>query len=257
MTFEKYLQEKGLAKKTIQTYSFNVSLFEEWLRTCLPAGRAELIQEITYSELLNFIRNRRSLGESRNLIANRLTAVRWWLRWQKGEGLRTTNPAENLFLKGQKRRLPHDLLEAEQLEILYQEFPTETIIDQRNKTMLGLLVHQGITTGELARLEPLHLNLEAGTIRIFPTKQSNGRKLELKAFQVLELYRYQLEIRPKLLEEKGFDSPKLILSNGSSASLGNTLQILSRQLKNQYSYFTGFPQIRASVIANWLKTHPL
>jgi integrase/recombinase XerD len=250
MTFEKYLQEKKLSPKTIQTYRYNVELFNQW-------KQAELIQEITYSELLKFIRSRRTLGESRNLIASRITAVRWWLRWQKHEGKRATNPAENLFLKGQKRRLPHDLLEAEQLERLYKAFPSETVIDSRNKTMIGLLVHQGITTGELARLEPSHLNLEAGTIRILPTKQSNGRTLELKPFQVLELYRYQIEVRPQLLKEKGFDVPKLFVSAGSSDKLGNTFQKLSKRLKNRHGFFTGFPQVRSSVIANWLKAHSL
>ncbi|RNC79872.1 MAG: hypothetical protein ED557_12090 [Balneola sp.] len=250
MNFEEFLREKGLAKKTVQTYAFNVSLFTEW-------KQAELVEEITYSELLKFIRSRRSLGESRNLIASRLTAVRWWLRWQKSEGMRGTNPAENLFLKGQKRRLPHDLLEAEQLEVLVAECSSNTPVESRNKTMLRLLIYQGITTGELERLEPAHLDLEKGTIRILPTKQSNGRTLELKPFQVLELYRYQLEIRPQLLQEKGFDIPKLFISAGSSDKLGNTFQKLSKRLKNQHGFFTGFPQIRASVIANWLKTHSL
>ncbi len=245
MNFEKYLQEKKLSAKTIQTYSYNVELFNQW-------KQAELVEEITYSELLKFIRNRRSLGESRNLIASRLTAIRWWLRWQKGEGMRTTNPAEGLHLKGQKRRLPHDLLELEELEILCNEAPTKTTIEIRNKAMVGLLVHQGITTGELARLEPAHLDLEQGSIRILPTKQSNGRTLELKPFQVLELYKYQLEIRPKLLAERATESPKLFISAGSSASLGNTFQKLSKRLKKHYSCFTGFSQIRASVIANWL-----
>ena len=248
--FETFLTEKKLAAKTIQTYSYNVGLFTEWMET-------ELVTEIDYSNLLKFIRSRRSLGESRSLIASRLTAVRWWLRWQKGEGMRTTNPAEGLHLKGGKRRLPHDLLEAEQLETIYNEASTQTVIESRNKAILGLLIYQGITTGELARLEPAHLDLEKGAIRILPTKQSNARTLELKPFQVLELYRYQLEVRPKLLEEKETDSPKLFLSAGSSPSLGNTLQILSDQLKKKHAFFTGFPQIRASVIASWLKVHPL
>ena len=74
---------------------------------------------------------------------------------------------------------------------------------------------------------------------------------------MLELYKYQLEIRPKLLEERTTENPKLFVSTGSSAKLQNTVQILSNQLKKNYSHFTGFPQIRASVIAGWLKTHPL
>jgi integrase/recombinase XerD len=106
-------------------------------------------------------------------------------------------------------------------------------------------------------LEPSQLDLESGTIRILPTKQSNSRTLNLKPFQVLELYKYQLEIRPKLLEERTTENPKLFISTGSSSKLQNTLQILSNQLKKNHSFFTGFPQIRASVIANWLKVHPL
>jgi integrase/recombinase XerD len=249
-TFKQFLAGKGLARSSVRSYSYSVGIFTEWLK-------AERITDITYSQLLNFIRARRSAGESRGLIASRLTAIRWFLRWQKHEGIRATNPAEGLYLKGRKRRLPHDLLEAEQLEQLYQKYPTETIIDQRNKTMLGLLVWQGITTGELARLEPAHLDLEKGTVRMLPTKQSNSRTLELKPFQVLELYRYQLEVRPKLLDERTTENPKLFISTGSSAKLQNTLQILSNQLKKEHSFFAGFPQIRASVIANWLKTNPL
>lgn len=249
-TFKEFLAGKGLARSSVRSCCYSVGIFTEWLE-------AENITNITYSELLQFIRSRRSQGESRGLIASRLTAIRWFLRWQKSEGLRATNPAEGLYLKGRKRRLPHDLLEAEQLEQLYQEYPTDSMINQRNKTILGLLIWQGITTGELARFEPEQLNLEKGTIRILPTKQSNARTLNLKPFQVLELYRYQLEVRPQLLEERSTKNPKLFISTGSSPYLNNTLQGLSNQLKKQYSFFAGFPQIRASVIAGWLKVHPL
>ena len=250
MNFEQYLLEKGLAKKTVHTYCYNVSLFKQWLE-------AELVEKINYSVLLQFIRTRRSLGENRNLIASRLTAIRWWLRWQQSQGKRATNPAEGVHLKGAKRRLPHDLLELEELERLHNQFASESVIDSRNKTMLGLLVHQGITTGELGRLEPAHLDVEKGTVRILPTKQTGGRTLDLKPFQVLELYKYQLEIRVKLLAERETENPRLFLSSGSSDKLQNSLQKLSGKLKKQYGFFTGFSQIRASVITNWLKVHPL
>lgn len=245
MKFEQFLQEKGLAESSISSYAYSVRIFTDWMKT-------EGITAATYPELLDFIKARRSAGESRNLIASRLTAIRWWLRWQKSEGLRAGNPAEGLYLKGSRRRLPRDLLEPEQLEQLYKDYPTETLTDQRNKTMLGVLVWQGLTTGELARLEPEHVNLEKGTVRILPTSQSNARTLALKPFQVLQLYKYQHEVRPKLLEKRGTENPQLFLSTGSSPHLNNTLQGLAGKLRDQYSFFTGFGQLRASRIAIWV-----
>ena len=251
MRFEQYVQEKKLASKTIQTYCYNVGLFKEWLE-------AERIQEIDYPNLLKFIRSRRSLGESRNLIASRLTAVRWWLRWQKSEGTRATNPAEGLHLKGQKRRLPHDLLEAEELEQIYNEAPTTTIIEQRNKTILGLLVHQGITTGELARLETFALRFRTREYSNSAHQTKRRENARLKAVPSAGTLPLPVGKPPEIVGGKRKRKPKNYSSLlEGSASLGNTLQTLSNQLKTKHSYFTGFPQIRASVIANWLKVHPL
>ncbi len=250
MSFEQFLVGHGLSASTRDSYAYQAGCFVHWLH---EQGNPE----VEYTLLLEYVKACRAAGDSERYLAAKLTAVRWWLGWQKDEGVRADNPAGCLRLKSRTHRLPHDLLDAEQLDILYQGCATDTRTDQRNKAMLGVLIHQAMTTAELGRLEPTHVDVQNGTLRVLPTKQTGGRSLQLKPFQVLELYTYQLEVRPQLLKERSTENPKLFISTGSSDKLQNTLQVLSCQLKDQYGFFTGFSQIRASVITNWLKVHPL
>jgi hypothetical protein len=69
------------------------------------------------------------------------------------------------------------------MEELYRQYAVQLSVDAARKIMLGLLIYQGLTTGEIIRLE-LHVSLRDGKIFIKATKQTSERWLNLHAVQM-------------------------------------------------------------------------
>ena len=189
-----------------------------------------------------------------------LTAARHYMAHLMDEGKRSDNPARGLVVRGERRRLPHDLLTSEQLDELYQSYPVGSPVGSpvrhRNKAMLGLLVYQALHVHELARLDTEDVDLEGGLITIPSSRIAEGRTLYLEGRQVLALHVYLAEARPALLAVTG-ETNRLFTSAGSGAKLGNALQLLARELRARHSFFRDARQLRASRLALWLKSEHL
>jgi len=247
MSFESYLYEKGLSVATAATYSRCVATLTDWLEV------EHLTPEsASYRDLLAWLRSLDVKPKSRNLM---LTAVRHYMAWLMKEGRRSDNPARGLYIRGERRRLPHDLLTKEQLDELYQSYPASSPAGRRNKVMLGLLVYQAITAGELERLVDDDVDLEGGLITVPGSRTSEGRVLELEGRQVIGLHRYLAEVRPELLNGRVTD--RLFVSAGSGAKLNNTRSRLMRQLREQHGFFRDARQLRASRLTLWLLVYGL
>jgi len=200
-----------------------------------------------------------------------LSCIRHYYRYLKEMDPEITNPALNLNLRGVQRKVPTGMISSPALEDLYRSWPRETAKDKRNKVILGLLIYQGITTGELGRLEVGHVNLEKKKIRIPGTPCSNGRVLELHKDQVKELGQYLFRTRPKILREVGKSRParkpdkinreriqeQLVISINGSEHIKNSLHFLFKQVREQLPELLHPKQIRVSVITHWLKEHNL
>lgn len=246
--FKTWLLRQDLAESTVAGYVRIARRFTEWLTEEHINSK-----DLQYTDLLAWIRELKSRGLSARSVNNYLTGVRWWLDWLKSSGEIPDNPAVDLQVKGTRKRIPHDLLEPEKLEKLYAEYEPRWIEGHRNKALLGLLIFQGLQTTELERITCAHLDLQQGTIRIPEGKLGAGRTLALNAAQILDLNRYQSEVRPKLLEKQPDPTTKLLLSGGGSPTLHNAVKNLVRQLRKKYAWFTGASQLRASRIAIWVK----
>jgi integrase/recombinase XerD len=160
------------------------------------------------------------------------------------------------------------VIDYEELEIIYQSYPAESPRTKRNKIILGLFIYQAIKTEELSKLEPGHVKLKEGKIYIPGNRRCNGRMLELKPFQILELHEYLTEIRPKILEEITKPKParkpdkinesrikdQLFVSINGSEHIKNSLLHLFRDVQKINPNVINAVQIRQSVITYWLKT---
>lgn len=247
--FKTWLLRQDLAGSTASGYARIASRFGIWL-----TDEGIQPQHLQYTDLLAWIRDLKSSGLSPRSVNNYLTGINWWLDFLKHQGTIGDNPATDLQVKGARKRIPHDLLEEKKLTQLYTEYTPRWIEGHRNKAILGLLIYQGLQTTELERLELDHLDLEAGKIRIPPGKLGAGRTLQLHPSQILDLKRYQSNVRPELVEKQPEPTNKLLLSGGGSPTLHNAVKNLVRQLKKTYPWFTGASQLRASRIAIWVKT---
>ena len=247
--FKNYLQKLGNDQNTIRQKSNYAGYFLTWLES--EHLRA---QETRYNDLLNFIDYCKLEGKSKKHINSKLRSIRNFYEYLKKQNPDIINPALNLHLKGIKQKLPSNIISFDKLENLYQSCEITTDRDKRNKVILGLLIYQGITTEELHQLEVNHLKLKKGKIYVPGNRRRNSRTLTLEPFQILDLYEYEIKIRPKLLQQK---TQQLFVSMEGNEQLKNSLHHLFRKIRKTHPEIISPKQIRASVITYWLKDHNL
>jgi integrase/recombinase XerD len=245
--FTSFFQKKRYAPNTIKVYCNYAGYFLEWLTIHETEPTST-----TYNHLLQFMNHCRKEGRKPRNINLILTAIRHYFDMLQ----LNSNPASGLYIRGETKGIPSDLLSEEQLHQLYEQYQVYNERTQRNKVIAGLYVYQGVTTDELKNLTPKGINLKSGKIHIPATKQTynkGGRKsrtLKLKANQILELQEYLLVIRPKINKGK---SHQLFVSLTGSENIKNSIKHLMEDLRKVNPEVKNGQQLRKSVIVNWLK----
>ena len=243
--FRKYLQERHFAKDTIRQNINYVSYFLDWLEQ--NNLRAE---KTTYNDILEFIDYCRENGKNNKLINRKLTAIRHYYGCLSQRKI-IRNPAAGVYLKGTKQTVPQDLLSFEELEELHKQYRALDEKDKKNKALLGILIYQYPIAEELKNLQVSDVNLKNGQIYIPGTKKSNGRMLELKSFQIMELQEYINEVRPKIISEP---TNQLFVSMTGNRNMKSILYHLFKILKKINPEIKNATQIRMSMLSHLQKT---
>jgi integrase/recombinase XerD len=261
-----FLQEIGNSETTTCQKLNYAGYFLSWLESerLLPG-------DVRYNDLLNFIDYCHLEGNSKRLINSKLRSIRGFYEYLKTKGEIFVNPATSLHVKGTSRKLPSGIMGYPDLESLYQGYPNKTSREKRNKVILGLLVYQGVTTGELHRLETTDVKLKQGKIHVPGTRKSGSRELEMKSSQILEMHEYLEKVRPRILRELKKPRParkpgkinqdrlkdQLFISINGSEYVKNSLLHMFRGIQKTHPEIRNPKQIRASVITWWLKSYNL
>lgn len=255
--YKSYLEKENYTKSTIKSYENGAEIFIKWC-----AKNYTSPDLIDYKTILKYIRHLQRKGTTKKTVKHKIGTIKIYFKYLLSENYRNDNPIENINIKGVKRIINYNILEADELEDLYYSFETENIKDiyhkltaKRNKIILGLLVYQGLNTTELIKLELEDLQLYKGKIYIKSGARSNARTLELKSWQVIEFLEYIKEIREEILVRKSLETNRIFIPN--NARLGNTIQHIIKKLKRINHKVTNGNQLRASVITNWLKQYNL
>ena len=222
---------------------------------------------IDYKTFLKYIEELKKTGIAIRTLQGYIGKLKIYFNYLQEGNYRTDNPITNINIKGKVKTVLGNLLTADELEDLYYSYETkeEDLARKRNKIIIGLLVYQGLQTKELQYLKEEHIELYKGKIHIPGSTKTNGRTLELKPWQLMELMEYLQKIRPQM-SLRGTKQPfnikhpstdNLFFSNYGNTNLHNVLKKISDELKLiNYNYQNAI-QIRNSVIVNWLKQHNL
>ena len=251
MIYKEYLQEQGYSETTIIGNERQIEIFEKW---CKKNHTSPI--EIDYKISLKFIKYLTRKGNSKKTINHRLRSVKIYFNYLIEQACRVDNPIENTIVKGVKRTINYNLLEADELEDLYYSFETDKYQEEyhkytlkRAKVIIGLMMYQGLNTTDLGNLKIEHLQLSKGKIYVPSTIRSNARELELKPWQIMEFIAYQNEIRPIIQDKIQNHSEQLFNSN---ARFNSIIYHIFKKLKKYNQKVENIKQIRASVITNWL-----
>ncbi|MGV7108138.1 tyrosine-type recombinase/integrase [Flavobacterium sp. U410] len=224
-------------------------------------------ETIDYKTFLKYIEELKKTGIAIRTLQGYIGKLKIYFNYLQEGNYRTDNPITNINIKGKVKTVLGNLLTADELEDLYYSYETkeEDLARKRNKIIIGLLVYQGLQTKELQYLKEEHIELYKGKIHIPGSTKTNGRTLELKPWQLMEMMEYLQEIRPQLLSQthchaepvSASTTDNLFFSNYGNTNLHNVLKKISDELKLiNYNYQNAI-QIRNSVIVNWLKQHNL
>lgn len=254
--YRTYLQEQGYSETTITGNEKQIKLFKKWSNR-----NSTTPIEIDYKKSLKYIKYLTRKGNSKKTINHRLRSIKIYFNYLIEQACRVDNPIENTIVKGVKRTINYNLLEADELEDLYYSFETDKYQEEyhkytlkRAKVIIGLIVYQGLNTTDLGNLKIEHLQLNKGKIYVPSTKRSNARLLELKPWQIMEFMEYANEVRPTIQNKIGNHSEQLFNTN---ARFNAIVYHIFKKLKKYNQKAENIKQIRASVITNWLKQYNL
>lgn len=251
--FHTYLYVKNYTDSTIKGHVANISNFNEWVKTQSMKG----LLSVNKNMVLHFVKSNQEKGIQTQAINQRLTSIRKYYEFLKHEGLTVKNPAQGILIKGKKKKMVHDVLSESELMKLNQNYiiysdtrsqiANRTLqkhqsVVTRDKLIVSLMIHQGLHTGELAKLEIGHINMSQSTIYIPSTARSNSRLLSLHPTQVLPLYQYLNGLSQDQEMLFDFDVQQRVF-------------VITKELKGINPRIKSSLYIRSSVIMNWVKKH--
>jgi integrase/recombinase XerD len=260
-SFESWLQVKGYRDSTITGHLKNLSYFMNWVE---QAGYYE-VENVSYNDLLLYVQYEQGRGLDTSTINLRLSSVTKYFDYLHAgyevtlPNVHTGNPARSLRVRGKLQTVTRQPLRYEELEALYEGYknlqrevpervrPQVEQAHSRNVVVLGLMIWQGLHSGELDRLQVQDIRLSDGKIIVPATGRSNTRELRLEAKQILILHSYLyggLRDKLKPVNEKLFP--------GRAA---DTVQHLLEELKGINAQVRNAGHIRASVLLHWLRQY--
>ena len=245
--FETWRLQKGYSCQTIKTQNHNINRFKSW---CVAQNIN--LEKITYNQALQFIDSERQRGIGNQSIINETGAIRVYFDYLVESRTVRQNIIKRIKIRKSGKKVLPETLTLQQLENVYQNFlmlpqwehktRIAKELHKRNVVVLGLLVYQGITSGEIAKLETEHINLMEGKIYIPSSRKGNARTLKLQANQILPLKNYLDECKPASYLFPTKKHTDLVSS-------------IIKQARKQNPEVRSSRQIRTSVIMNWLKSN--
>ena len=245
MTFTNYLKQTH-TPAMIKRYLWELDRFFYSLqqRNIHPS-------QANYSQIMEYLGQLRS--QPNNHLNVSLSVIKKYYSYLVATGQRADHPAKSIRLRDKKSKdiqlqdlfQPHEL---EQLMDYKERYPKLKI---RNQVIISLLIYQGLTTGELKKITLEDLDLERGTLYIRATTRTNSRTLKLKPEQIMLLYNYIHQLRPKLLK---IQTQCLLINQRGLPETGEGIQYLTKRARYLFPGRKLNPKtIRQSVITNLLK----
>jgi site-specific recombinase XerD len=266
--FKEWLQIKGYSSKSITSIIVAVNYFIAWYEQ----ENINDIAEVTHNDVMAYVQYQNTRGVSKKTVAHYVMHTEKYFTFLQSENEVTDNPCSNIKIKGIKRKVLHDILKVEELEKLYEDYKTETIIEKsetikvpppqhlqnlarkRNKIIVGLIVYQGVRSEEIMQLQISDVKLREGKINIPAARRSNERILKLESQQLYDMLDYINDTRKQiLLHQNNTTTQTLFVSISGSIHFKNALKLLVQQLQRINGKVKSLEQLRASVIVHWLQ----
>ena len=188
------LVEKGLSKKTIESYSSDLTRYLKFLKTI----KIRTISNADTTAILKHLISLRNAGLGSRSRARHLVTLRGFYRFLVEEKVIENNPTRIVDLPKSGLRLP-DVLSFEEVKRLIDMPDINKPTGARDAAMIELLYAAGLRVSELVNLRIQDVNLEACFVRVFG-KGSKERVVPIGLYAKEKIDYYIKTFRPKLLK---------------------------------------------------------
>jgi site-specific recombinase XerD len=221
----------------------------------------QTLENIGFKELLKIIEifsKNYQISTLNNLINTLKSYFYFLIEIQKRED----NPLENFKIKSNKPPLLQGFLTEEELQFIYENYPEEqkgknSLYLKRNKILLGLMIFQGLTTGDLEVLKITDVDLKKAQISVpkATERKGNPRVLQLQASQILTINDYLNCTRNKLIIQVRADKTTLdLFPKREKSRMKDVVKTIKPDIEKYFKINT-LNQFRISRIALWLKQY--
>jgi integrase/recombinase XerD len=190
--------EKGLSKNTIESYSFDLKKFHDFL-----SSKDKDLRSFNKADIVDFVEILRGEDNSMSSICRRLSAIKGLCRYLLLEGIVKEDPSEGLQSPKKWERLPKSLSISEVRSVL--DFSSSSNVQDpiivRNHVMFELLYSSGLRVSELIALKIEDINFEAGFLRVLG-KGSKERIVPLHLRAIESVKKYISLQRTEILKKK-------------------------------------------------------
>ncbi len=151
--------EKHASENTLRAYRRDLTQLAEFL-----AAEQVTPQSLTVLKIRKYLAQLHGQGLSRRTVARKLSAYRSFFRYLLQQGLVEENPFLLVRTPRQEKRLPL-FLEEEEVKILLEAPPADSVMGQRDRAMLEVLYSTGLRVSELCGMDIEDVDWSAGLIR--------------------------------------------------------------------------------------------
>ena len=198
------LIEKGLSRKTIESYSSDLMRYLNFLKK----KRIHAITDADTPAILKHLISLRNSGLGAKSRARHLVTIRGFYKFLVEEKVIKNDPTRIIDLPKSGLRLP-DVLSSDEVKHLLSIPDINKPTRARDAAMIELLYAAGLRVSELVDLKLQNINLEACFVRVFG-KGSKERVVPIGRYAKEKIDYYMKTFRPKLL--KNVASPYLFVA---------------------------------------------
>ena len=194
------LRARNFAAQTVEYKRMALLRFVDW---CAERGITR-VTEVTRPVLQRYQRHlyhsttRGGKPLSAAGQANRLAAVRGFFKFLTRENVLLYNPASELDLPKLEKRLPKDILSADEAERVLSQPDVSTPLGIRDRAILEVLYSTGMRRQELIELQRQHLDAERGIVAIRQGKGKKDRFIPIGERALAWIAKYLADVRPEL-----------------------------------------------------------
>lgn len=248
-TFKTYITEDlGYLEGTYKRYRSCLCSYLDWLsdNTIQP-------KKVTLDQTYDFLAYRRLRGDKHKTVIGYKAVIS---HFNQCIGMKQ-NPALLVHLAKADKKTPVGIIDEESLEAIYRETKANTLVQKRDRCMLGMVVFLGLQRSEMAVLEMEDLDLEQGRVYVPATQSTNERYINLHPKQMMHLTQYLYDIRGRLLQDFKITTNRLFFSCGEASNMEGTSARMLKRIKTQFHYIRDFKQLKQSRMAIWVKEYGL